>query len=334
MNNSEENTSSGERIIVLLASYNGEKYLGEQIDSILRQTEPNLKLIICDDGSTDASPMILQRYSDMYPAQIRFSSNSLPSGSAKANFLGLLRFAKDGEYAMFADQDDIWLPDKTTILMKKMHEAEERHGREVPLLIYSDLQVIDKDRKLIANSFMRYQGYNGELTALNRLLARNCVTGCTMLWNKALTRAALSASYDAHALDSIRMHDHWLSLIAASLGGIIYADQPTVMHRQHGDNVIGALGGNDIVKRLNRETGIRERIRHGYLQAQLLLDVFGNRMPEESVSCIKNFLSIRSSNFARRVFIILKGWYVRESPLQAVAYFLALIVFSNKPRRR
>jgi hypothetical protein len=274
--------------------------------------------------------MILQRYADIHPEQILFISGDSPSGSAKANFLGMLHLAKDSNYAMFSDQDDVWFPDKTTILMDKMREAEDMYGSEVPLLVYSDMQVVNADCRLITGSFMRYQGYNGEFATLNRLLARNCVTGCAMLWNRALTSAALSMTYDAVTIAKIRMHDYWLALIAASLGKIAYVDKPTVMYRQHSSNSIGALGKNNIFKRLRRETGIRERIRRGYVQAQLLSDVFGSRMPERNTTCIDTFLNIPSSNIIWRTFMILKGRYLRESSFQAVAYFFALILLSSK----
>jgi glycosyltransferase involved in cell wall biosynthesis len=134
---------------VLLATYNGERFLREQIDSILAQTLPGVSILARDDGSNDSTPQILEDYGRRSPDRFRILPTVTPTGSARDNFLALLH-ASEAPYIAFADQDDVWLPQKLERQMNAMHGLEQRYGTSTPLLVFSDLRVVSDDLTSIA----------------------------------------------------------------------------------------------------------------------------------------------------------------------------------------
>ena len=227
------------RIAILMATYNGEKYIREQIDSILSQTCNMWHLYIHDDGSTDKTYTILQEYAEKHPDNITILDYP-PQGGAKQNFMSLLERI-DANYYMFADQDDIWLKDKIKIEKERM-EIEEHNNSKKPIFIFSDLIVTDEKLNRLSDSFMSFEGiYPQFLTSFNEMGASNLTTGCTMLFNKI---AKLSIQYP---LTPATMHDSWITLCAARNNGILsYISEPLIYYRQHGHNTIGAVNINTL----------------------------------------------------------------------------------------
>ena len=131
------------KISILLAAYNGEKYIREQIESVLSQTYANWELIAHDDGSSDATPAILSEYASLYPEKIRII-DAPPTGSAKDNFFFLMNNT-DGQYVMFCDQDDVWHADKLEKTIAEMQSIEEELSPETPILVFSELRVTDEN---------------------------------------------------------------------------------------------------------------------------------------------------------------------------------------------
>ena len=143
-----------EHVTILMATYNGEKYLCEQLNSILKQTHTNWRLVISDDGSTDATLSILQKYQSEFTDKITLLPADCRFGSAKGNFLHLLKQSPPG-YAMFCDQDDIWDNDKIEKTLAALKQMETDAARNCPLLVFTDLCVVNADLQPIATSFMR-----------------------------------------------------------------------------------------------------------------------------------------------------------------------------------
>tara|TARA_S200000501_G_scaffold305240_1_gene293554 strand:- start:4685 stop:5617 length:933 start_codon:yes stop_codon:yes gene_type:complete len=228
-------------IVILLSTYNGANYLEEQLDSLLRQTYDDFIVVVRDDGSTDSTQQIINRYMHKNQNKIYKLPGQQVNIGPSASFSNLIQyimnekgtFGLDRLYIMLCDQDDIWLKNKLEVQISKMLYAEQKSiGR--PILIHSDLNVVDERKKLIAKSFIKYQGLEIRRNQFTNLVLSNLVTGCTILFNEELAYEALPIP------DKAIMHDWWLALTASAFGEIIFIDMPLVKYRQHANNTIGA----------------------------------------------------------------------------------------------
>lgn len=247
----------GMSVNVVLCSRNGETYLREQIESILNQTAPEVRLLISDDASSDKTPEIEQEYATRHPDRVRVFLRKEPSGGAARHFfLALRHFAEEDEsaseqdarYFMFADQDDVWHPDKVGKTLAAMRQAEAESGPGRPVLVHCDMRVTDGNGNEIAPSHVRYQQLSPERCGLNRLLVQNTVTGGALMMNESLVRLVLSRPLPQHAV----MHDHWIALVAAAFGKIVFLDEALYDYRQHASNVLGAAKGGRVREILDR----------------------------------------------------------------------------------
>lgn len=220
-------------ITILLATYNSEKYIHAQINSLLCQTYRDWRLVIRDDLSTDGTFAILQEYEEKYPDKISILDNRGVSKRAYLNFIELLKNT-DSEYYMFCDHDDVWLHDKIEVSINRMNSLESSNP-EKPILVHTDMRVVDQNLNIINNSFWDYTKLLPEKTGFVDLVCCNSVNGCTILFNNKAKAFALR--HVGHAT----MHDMLLAQTVAALGGIVSAvNMPTVLYRQHIDNVVGA----------------------------------------------------------------------------------------------
>jgi glycosyltransferase involved in cell wall biosynthesis len=215
---------------ILLATYNGEKYIEELLNSITAQTYKNWKLIIHDDGSTDNTVKLIKKHSETYPEKITVIVDGLRFGSSEANFSHLMAYA-ESDFFCFCDQDDVWYENKLELFVNTI----EQFDQSSPLLVYSDLEVVDSKLDLIAASMSASQKLTFKYCdTLQSLRFHNCVTGCAMLANKKAAEL-----YGQPQVSHIRMHDWWLSANVAAYGKVIYLDKATIKYRQHGNNVLG-----------------------------------------------------------------------------------------------
>ena len=229
------------KIVILLSTYNGADFLAEQLDSLLSQTYSNFIIIIRDDGSTDSTKQIVSRYVEKNQGRIfRFSGRQTNVGPSESFFLLIQYIMKEKEalgwphlYMMLCDQDDVWIENKLEVQMTEMLFAERKTpGR--PILIHSDLIVVDEEKSVIAESFIKYQGLEIKRNKFTNIVLSNLVTGCTALFNEDLARRVLPIPGKAI------MHDWWLALTAAAFGQVVFIDLPLVKYRQHANNTIGA----------------------------------------------------------------------------------------------
>lgn len=222
-------------ICILLATWNGAPYLRTLLDSLQRQTVEDWQLLVRDDGSDDETVAILTDAAT--DRRIRILSDTRGRQGPAHNF-GLLMsaaLATDVDYVAFADQDDLWIPEKLERQLDRMRDAEALYGRELPLLVHTDLTIVDEALRVLHPSFMRWSGFPvGPDASVARLLIRNHVVGCTMLSNRRLLELALPAPRE------MVMHDWWLGMLAAVSGGLVYDDEPSVLYRQHANNQVGA----------------------------------------------------------------------------------------------
>lgn len=240
-------------IKILLPTYNGEKYLAMQIDSILSQSYTSWELYMKDDGSTDRTLDIIKHYSELH-SNIHFIQNFDHLGAC-GSFLWLLKHTA-GTYYMFCDQDDIWFPDKIELSIAKMHRLEHKHGTDKPILIHSDMTVVDEDLQAVASSFWRFIKVDPACNSFYDLAACNNVNGCTILLNEAAKQVALENC--EHAI----MHDVWVALRVACCKGVIaHIDRATVLYRQHANNVLGARPIDSIGRKIVSLTTIVKKNR-------------------------------------------------------------------------
>jgi glycosyltransferase involved in cell wall biosynthesis len=229
------------RVAILLPTWNGEKYLHEQVDSLLAQDYPDFIIVSRDDGSRDSSPAIIADYAARFPQRFHIVPADGRNLGASGSFALLMAYALQEKAALGlgsawvlpSDQDDVWHADKLRTSMTRMLELEGRYPGQ-PLLVHGDLEVVDEAMCQMAPSFVRYQGLKPLRNSFGRLLVSNTVTGCTALCNEALLMRALPVPAQAV------MHDWWLALVAGAFGRLSYIDAPLLQYRQHGANTIGA----------------------------------------------------------------------------------------------
>lgn len=221
------------KLAILLATYNSEKYLKVQIDSILAQSFADFILYIRDDGSTDDTLLIIDEYLRSF-SNIIFLKDDQTGRFSMGSFMWMLE-AVDADYYMFADHDDYWLENKVQLTLNKMFEVENYEFSK-PVIIHTDLKVVDTNLKEVASSFWNYSKIKPSLLLnFNFLAVYNLLTGCTMMINKKARNVSLP--YSKFAL----MHDSWIGLKVMDNGGIIdFIPNQTILYRQHGNNAIGA----------------------------------------------------------------------------------------------
>ncbi|OHB49683.1 MAG: hypothetical protein A2Y10_05870 [Planctomycetes bacterium GWF2_41_51] len=289
-------------ISIILATYNGERYLSDQIESLLAQNYKDWQLIISDDGSSDKTIDVIRKYVRKYPVAIKVLKNEAGNVGPSQNFLRLLGCI-DTNYAMFCDQDDVWFPEKIKITMDKMKEIEAKVSIVTPVLIHTDLGVADRNLNVIADSFWKYQNLHPEKgKTLNRLLVQNVLTGCTMMINKALR--------DKIKLfpEQTIMYDWWIALLAAAFGKIDYVPSATILYRQHDSNNIGAKGWSwsyiANMTRLNKRE-FENILRKTREQAKAFLDIFRDELTKTHIDLLEAYSSLdRQSFFGKRLNLI------------------------------
>ncbi len=223
-------------VFVTLGTYNGARYLAEFAESLRRQSYADWRMLVRDDASRDATAGMLHRLAAEEKRFLVLGDDSKRCGPTK-NYALLLQRAADlaAEYVFLADQDDVWLPQKIRQQLDLIRRAEAAAGRPTPLLVYSDLEVVDARLKTIHRSFFRHAHFCwDDRRPLNTLLAHNFVPGCCLLMNRPLLELVLPFP------SSAPMHDWWIALCAAAAGRLVFLDEPTVRYRQHGANVVGA----------------------------------------------------------------------------------------------
>lgn len=298
-----------EKVVILLAAYNGEQYINTMIDSIIAQDYPNWHLVLSDDGSTDRTCSILQSYADKMTEKITFYRSGIRFGRPEKHFMHLLKVFHDSPYIMFCDQDDYWHPDKVRKTYEKMRTVEK--DKNTPTMVHTDLRVVDAELATIHDSFMKMSGISGDRMKVQQLLAQNVVTGCTMMVNQALAELGTRNIPDA----GIPMHDWWLALLAASCGDVGYLNEATIDYRQHGKNSVGAKNIHSprhILQQLKNRR--MQRSIHGtYLQAAAFLNNFDQVLPKDAYKTIKRYAAMENENWIARRFILIRYGFWKAS---------------------
>lgn len=293
-------------IDVVIATYNGEKYLKEQLDSILGQTYKDIHIICRDDGSTDRTVDIIREYEAEYPEIVSLITDDVKCGSSCSNFMQALKHTT-AEYVMFSDQDDYWLKDKIRHTLDRMKTIESRVGCNKPVLVFGSYQPVDEKLNPLKDNIKSRQEAAYKLDFTN-LLVQNYVHGCLMMVNRTL--ADMMGDYNKHIL----MHDWWGALIAAGGGAVEHIDEVMMLYRQHGDNVVGSVNVKSFQYRMRKvldpETKKASKL---YMeQARLLYKRNKNDLTDEHRRELKAFIKLFQKPKFVRVIELVRGNYLKS----------------------
>jgi len=282
-------------IDILLATYNGERYLPSLSRSLRAQSFADFTVLCRDDGSRDGTAALLARL-EREDKRFRILYGS-PSGSASGCFFALLR-ASDAPYTMFCDQDDVWHADKVEKTLRAMKAAEAKYGTDTPLLVHTDLRVVDAVLREISPSLMDYQQLSPSEDSLSRLLCQSLVSGCTMMINEPLRRLVTE-----HLPETCLMYDWWISLAAAAFGRIVYLPEATIDYRQHDSNQVGAQNARSaayVLQKL-RSGSAGKALAGTYAQAAAFAAAFGDILPRQQSERIRGYAALPDMNKLQRI---------------------------------
>lgn len=265
-----------EKVLVLMSTYNGEKYLREQLDSICGQNDVDIHILIRDDGSEDTTLQILEEYKNKYSNITILAEQNI---GAALSFYELMfkadQFYKDYNYYAFADQDDYWFPDKLKISLELLNSSSCSYK-----LFYSAVTETDANLNPIKTTGIQPS------TNLNTNIVSSRALGCTMVFNKhLLKKACVIFNYlnQRQGSDYLPYHDGWLSLVAYALNGkVVVSSQPLMYYRQHGGNVIGSgkskfkLIKDRLIRYIKNSENEKSK------KCQLVLNLLGNDIPPEN----------------------------------------------------
>lgn len=298
---------------ILLGSYNGEKYIAEQIESIINQEYTEWNLFIRDDGSNDRTIEIIESYIVKFPQKIHLIKDNKNNLGTKLNFNELIKYSKN-KYCMFCDQDDVWLPNKIKITLQKMLETENESDKDIPILIHTDLKVVDEKLNIINSSIWNYMKLDPRRNSLNRILVKTTVTGCTVMINSKLRDLIGEIPKDCV------MHDYWVTLIAASCGKIDFLNESTILYRQHGNNQVGS-GKSSIFKRLTKDL-LNMRYMFNILDAKILYTNYSSYMNNSNRQILLEFINLEKSSFLKKRYIIIKNKYLTNNIFRNIKILL------------
>ena len=278
------------KVNILMSTYNGQEFIAQQIQSIQKQTFENWNLLIRDDGSSDETPKIIADFAKS-DARIRFiNADKRENFGVIKNFYTLLKYEK-ADYYFFSDQDDVWQPQKLELTLASV----EKENNQIPLMVYTDLAVVDRDLQVLHDSMIKTQSHHAN-TSLLEELTENTVTGGTMMVNHCL------AKQWKQCYDDLIMHDWYLALLAASLGKLIYLDETTELYRQHESNVLGARTWSKRLKNWLRPHRLVKKywwlVTSSQQQASHLLEL---DLPAANKAIIQAYVTLLDQSFLNRI---------------------------------
>lgn len=295
-------------VCVLMSTYNGEKYLQEQIDSIINQQGVNVMLLVRDDGSTDSTVDILERYKqdgilDWYSGKNLRSARS---------FLDLIYRAPECEYYAFSDQDDYWMPEKLHVAVERLGETDA--GRSA--LYCSKTKLVDEKLQPI----MQTEKHEFRALGMPSAFIINNAPGCTMVFNRYL----LERLRDYYP-KNIGMHDSWAYKICVVTGNQIIADKNAyICYRQHGNNVLGGMN-NPARSWKRRFNNLKSAACYRSKVANEVLNGYGKYLSKEDKEQLL-IISRYRQNFTYWMKAILKPSLSTEIPFYTLLFKISVLL--------
>lgn len=320
-------------IIVALATYNGEKYIKEQLLSLgLLQEKAhylyNFTVLVSDDGSTDNTIFEINEVVKNTNLNL-VVVNAERLGGVKENFKFLISIIpSDSDYIFFCDQDDFWLPNKIDLFMNEFLSC----APEKPVLVHSDLCVVDRSLSPLHHSMFKYQNLNCKPCFVD-ILVQNSVTGCVM----ALNQTAIKLLKNSNLSASI-MHDWYAALIASGLGEIRYISKSTILYRQHETNQLGAknaslLGWLSSIK--NIHNGIKKSISSisdTRAQTHVFLSDFEAVLPDEYRRIAYRYYDSFDKGIFSRLNLFLFHGIRKSGIVRNMAFFVFYVLLGVKSK--
>ena len=323
-------------IEILLATYNGERFLPEQIESITSQSFEDYNILASDDNSSDCTFEILRSYESVLGEKIKVVQSN--THSAKENFYNLLDMA-DAEYIALCDQDDFWESDKLEKSLKAIQRLEKRYGKEMPILVHSDLEIVDENLNSQNKKMSELTGINEAIKyakkeskylytistekSFSRYLVENNITGNTVIINKALL--------DIYKRPKVSfMHDWWLGLIALTFGKVGFLNECLVKYRQHESNELGAKNPLELrnIKKRNKQK-IRENYDCMFAQVEEFLRLYKDELGKSRSAdtyfarkYLNAFANMKSKNRVSKIRDILKYSFFKSSKILTIGEML------------
>lgn len=319
-------------IDIVLASYNGSKFITEQIESIQACSgyQPLVrKIIVVDDGSTDNTIAILQQLAAQ-DSKIELHAPSLDPNvvankGASQNFQFGLTLTS-APYIMLCDQDDVWLPEKLESSLYKAKQAETTNNIMTPILVFSDKQIVDEQLNLICGSYFKLKQISKQwYKRFEQLSQQNVASGCTMLFNRALLERAIPIPNHAY------MHDWWLVLIASRCGVISLIDKPLIQYRQHQNNTIGARQSSkvDLILQFpSRLNAFQRSVNQVVMQAKAFqqFEKQHGLMSNNTISALSNLPTMTR---IERLIAYKQGLVTRSNTAGKIALVLSLLLMKR-----
>lgn len=311
------------KIQVLLATYNGSKYVIDQINSIIMNfkwvPEYDCSILISDDSSSDETiELVKNNFLDNPYVHIISTSRK---GGVRNNFTFLINHAY-GDFIFFCDQDDLWLPSKIRVFMDEFSKCSSLENK--PLLIHSDLCVTDSILSPIHTSMFEYQKLNKE-PSFSNLIVSNSITGCVLAINKPLLDLLKKSSIS----ESI-MHDWYIGLIASSFGKIVFIPKSLILYRQHENNQVGAkkFSFSEMLS-LVKIKKIKHSIWLTKKQAEIFLSDFEGLLDKNIEKTLKEYISSFDKSLFSRSLIFFKYEIYKYGFVRNVVFFIFFVFFAK-----
>ena len=318
-----------------MATYNGEKFISEQIDSILNQSYSDFSLYISDDGSTDETLSIINRYINLDDRIILLNKHD-STGSAKKNFLYLLEHV-EGDLFLFCDQDDIWTNDHIELLINSYNDLDEK-TKENPVVVHADCKIVNQNLDIISESLYDYLNFPPICYNKNFYFMYNNVTGGVSLINNVMKRFVFNNKKCLYEnLDSIFMHDMFFATIAAYFGKIISLDSKIQFYRQHESNVVGVSNAKSkklLMKKIinivvnNKFKSYYEihnkTIENSKKYAEFFLNYYFLQISDMDKNIIETFINIKKLTKLNRIKFLIRNGFTKKSFYRNFGLFLAI----------
>ena len=294
------------KVTVLMSTYNGGKYLREQIESILNQKEVLISLYVRDDGSTDDTVNILNEYQEKGKLEYFIGENR----GAAYSFWDLLLHAQEDSYYAFSDQDDFWMEKKLISAIENI-----RIDEKTPFLYFSRKTIVDKNLIPMKMTDEPVRGVDLRFSML-----KGFASGCTMVFNRKLYE-----KLTIYTPEVMTMHDSWILKVAGAVGKVYYDSNSYILYRQHGKNVIGNNSRKNAFNRHIKKIFKYKDDNITSKMAKQLITNYGNQMQEMDVRYIKYLSDIRES-VSSRYRLIFSNYYKTQVPWNIILFkiFFAL----------
>ncbi|GGC65086.1 glycosyl transferase [Pedobacter quisquiliarum] len=307
-----------------MATFNGAKYVAEQLDSILAQTHQDWALIIRDDLSTDQTPSIIQRYAEA-DSRIKVLSGKGKHGSATLNFSVLFDYAHslDTPYLMFADQDDVWKPNKIKNSLQFIQERERTAKPSDPILVYGALEYVDEAANIIPQKIRMPESLDFKM-----LLAENHAYGCTMIFNRALLQQI------GHIPDSAENHDYWVALVATAMGKAVLNPEKLIFYRQHSSNASGGVARNRISSRIHRYIKQVDFLLPVFVKNYKMINTFywgyKERLDENIKQLLAGYIKAYKTDMLSLMIFMVRHNFRKLGMMQTLAHYYTLVQLRRK----